>query len=53
MLKYESHKVRVEAVVFSCCDRYLISLGGPDDSNVIVWSIETNEALCGKFWHLT
>lgn len=49
LLKYESHKVRVEAVVFSCCDTYLISLGGPDDSNIIVWDINAKEALCGSY----
>lgn len=49
LLQYESHKVRVEAVVFSCCDTYLISLGGPDDSNIIVWDIKTKEALCGEY----
>ncbi|XP_046686976.1 LOW QUALITY PROTEIN: cilia- and flagella-associated protein 52-like, partial [Homalodisca vitripennis] len=49
LLQYESHKVRVEAVVFSSCDTYLISLGGPDDSNIVLWNIEVKEALCGSY----
>ncbi|PSN40467.1 hypothetical protein C0J52_11619 [Blattella germanica] len=45
--KYELHKVRVESVTFTCDSKYLISLGGRDDSNIIVWNIEKGEALCG------
>jgi WD40 repeat protein len=46
--KYDIHKVRVESVTFTCDSRYLISLGGRDDGNVIVWNIEKEEALCGN-----
>lgn len=46
--KYDSHKVRVESVVFSCCERYLISLGGLDDGVVLVYDIEKKEVLCGS-----
>jgi WD40 repeat protein len=46
--KYEIHKVRVESVNFTCDSKYLISLGGCDDSNIIVWNIEKEEVLCGK-----
>lgn len=46
--KYESHKVRVESVAFSCCERFLISLGGRDDGSVIVYDIEKREVLCGS-----
>ncbi|KAJ4443744.1 hypothetical protein ANN_05522 [Periplaneta americana] len=45
--KYDHHKVRVESVIFTCDSKYLISLGGRDDSNIIVWNIEKGEALCG------
>lgn len=46
--KYESHKVRVESVAFSCCEHFLISLGGLDDGSVIVYDIEKKEVLCGS-----
>lgn len=46
--KYESHKVRVDSVAFSCCERFLISLGGRDDGSVIVYDIEKKEVLCGS-----
>ena len=46
--KYDSHKVRVESVTFSCDSKYLISLGGNDDNNIIVWNVEEREAVCCK-----
>lgn len=44
---FSLHKVRVEALSFSCNDKYLVSLGGQDDGSVVVWSLETCEAVCG------
>nr|CAD7446903.1 unnamed protein product [Timema bartmani] len=46
--KYEIHKVRVECVAFSCDSVYLVSLGGRDDSNIIVWDVEARDAMCGN-----
>jgi WD40 repeat protein len=46
--KYDSHKVRVESITFSCDSKYLTSLGGHDDSNIIVWNVEKGEAVCCK-----
>ena len=46
--KYDSHKLRVESVTFSCDSQYLISLGGHDDNNIIVWNVEEREAVCRK-----
>ncbi|XP_063235469.1 cilia- and flagella-associated protein 52 [Bacillus rossius redtenbacheri] len=48
IMKHELHKVRVESLAFSCDSKLLTSLGGRDDSYVIVWDIENNEALCGS-----
>jgi len=42
------HKVRVEALSFSCNEKYLVSLGGQDDGSVVVWSIEKKESICGE-----
>lgn len=47
--QHESHKVRIESVVFSCCDTYLISLGGMDDGNIVVWDINAKECLCSSY----
>jgi len=46
--KYEPHKVRVQSVAFSCCERYLMSLGGLDDGSIIVYDIERKEVLCSS-----
>ncbi|VVC34655.1 WD40/YVTN repeat-like-containing domain,WD40 repeat, conserved site,WD40 repeat,WD40-repeat-containing [Cinara cedri] len=43
--KYEAHNVRVETVSFSCCETYMISLGGLDDGSVLVYDIEKKEVL--------
>nr|KAF6455336.1 cilia and flagella associated protein 52 [Rousettus aegyptiacus] len=42
------HKGKIEDVAFSPNDLYLVSLGGPDDGSVVVWSIAKREAICGS-----
>ncbi len=42
------HKVKIEDLVFTASDRYLISLGGQDDGAIVVWNIETKEPVCGN-----
>ncbi|KAI5280853.1 Cilia- And Flagella-Associated Protein 52 [Manis pentadactyla] len=42
------HKGKVEDLTFSPNDLYLVSLGGPDDGSVVVWSIAKREAICGS-----
>ncbi|KAK2579213.1 hypothetical protein KPH14_008184 [Odynerus spinipes] len=46
---YEIHKVRVEDVCFTSSSDYLISLGGRDDGNVVIWDVRNNDAMCGSF----
>lgn len=41
------HKVKVQDISFSPSDRLLASLGGQDDNQLIIWSVETGRALCG------
>lgn len=41
------HKVKVEDLAFSPNELYLVSLGGQDDSCVVVWDIAKKEAICG------
>ncbi|KAG8223307.1 hypothetical protein J437_LFUL001181 [Ladona fulva] len=45
--RHEVHKKEVVAVAFSPDDRLVLSIGGRDDANVVVWDILNAEALCG------
>ncbi|XP_050310647.1 cilia- and flagella-associated protein 52 [Anthonomus grandis grandis] len=45
--QHEHHKVRVEAVVFSKDERYLISLGGRDCGSVVIWDMKGGQVVCG------
>ncbi|KAL0107174.1 hypothetical protein PUN28_015593 [Cardiocondyla obscurior] len=46
---YETHKVCVEDLCFTCNSDFLVSLGGRDDGNVIVWDVQKNCLICGSF----
>ncbi|XP_061589430.1 cilia- and flagella-associated protein 52-like [Cololabis saira] len=41
------HKGLVQALDFSPNEKYLVSLGGIDDGSLVVWDMETKEAVCG------
>lgn len=47
MGSYETHKVGVEDLCFTCNGDFLVSLGGRDDGNVIVWDVQKNSLICG------
>ncbi|XP_029176006.1 cilia- and flagella-associated protein 52 [Nylanderia fulva] len=49
MGSYETHKVGVEDLCFTCNSDFLVSLGGRDDGNVIVWDVQKNSLICGSF----
>ncbi|KAK9810051.1 hypothetical protein WJX72_004013 [[Myrmecia] bisecta] len=42
------HKVKVQALDFSHDEKYLASLGGQDDNSLVLWDVETGEAVCGS-----
>jgi len=42
------HKVMVQAVAFSCNGKYLASVGGVDDNNLVVWNVADGKAICGS-----
>lgn len=46
---HETHKVSVEDLCFTCNSDFLVSLGGRDDGNVIVWDVRKSSAICGIF----
>lgn len=45
--RFKLHKVKVQALAFSCSERFLVSVGGQDDNTVVVWDLEKGAALCG------
>ncbi|EFN62882.1 WD repeat-containing protein 16 [Camponotus floridanus] len=49
MGSYETHKVCVEDLCFTCNGDFLVSLGGRDDGHVIVWDVQKNSLTCGSF----
>lgn len=42
------HKVKVQALTFSYDGKYLASLGGQDDNSLVIWDVETGNAICGS-----
>jgi WD40 repeat protein len=41
------HKVMIQSLSFSRDERYLASLGGQDDNQIVTWDVQTGKALCG------
>ncbi|KAL4647974.1 cilia- and flagella-associated protein 52 isoform X1 [Arapaima gigas] len=46
--RLQLHKAKVESLAFSPNDIYLVSLGGQDDGSIVVWNVESKEAICGS-----
>nr|A8ILK1.1 RecName: Full=Cilia- and flagella-associated protein 52 [Chlamydomonas reinhardtii] len=42
------HKVKVQALDFSCDERFLASLGGQDDNALVLWDVASGNAICGS-----
>lgn len=42
------HHKMVQSVDFSCDAKYLTSLGGQDDNDIVVWDVKTGTAICGS-----
>jgi len=42
------HKVAVQALDFSYNGKYLASIGGSDDNNLVIWNVATGKAVCGS-----
>ena len=42
------HKVQVQALDFSYNGKYLASIGGSDDNNLVIWEVASGLAVCGS-----
>jgi WD40 repeat protein len=42
------HKVLIQGLTFSFNECYLASVGGQDDNNLVIWDVESGNALCGS-----
>lgn len=42
------HKVLIQTLAFSFNELYLASCGGQDDNNLVIWDVESGNALCGN-----
>lgn len=52
-MKYELelHRAKVQHLCFSHDSAYLATLGGEDDNKIILWDMETGNAICGNPAH--
>ncbi|XP_039306086.1 cilia- and flagella-associated protein 52 [Solenopsis invicta] len=46
---YETHKVGIVDLCFTRNSDFLVSLGGRDDGNVVIWDVQKNSLICGSF----
>jgi cilia- and flagella-associated protein 52 len=51
LYRLKQHLARVQAVGYSCDDRFLATLGGQDDNALVIWDAETGESICGAPAH--
>jgi len=48
MNRLRLHKVMVQALDFSYNGKYLASIGGSDDNNLVIWNVANGKAICGS-----
>ena len=48
MTRLRLHKVMVQALAFSYNGKYLASIGGSDDNNLVIWNVANGKAICGS-----
>lgn len=44
-------QVKIQALAFSPDEQRLASLGGQDDNSLVLWDVESGEAICGSPTH--
>lgn len=42
------HKGKIESLAFSPDETYLATLGGRDDNKLVIWEVESGDAICGS-----
>mmetsp|Transcript_22139 Transcript_22139/g.36672 ORF Transcript_22139/g.36672 Transcript_22139/m.36672 type:complete len:608 (+) Transcript_22139:46-1869(+) len=42
------HKVKVQSLAFSYNERFLASVGGQDDGNIVIWDVNSGQPICGS-----
>ncbi len=42
------HHGKVQSLDFSCDGSYLITLGGQDDNDLVVWDVQSGNSICGS-----
>jgi len=48
IFRKKQHLGKVQALDFSCDDKYLATLGGQDDNSVVVWEVASGRAVMGS-----
>ena len=46
--RLSQHQKKVQALDFSCDSQFLVTLGGQDDNDIVVWDTSTGEPICGS-----
>ena len=44
----QQHKGKVQSVDFNCDGNLLLTLGGQDDNDIVVWDVTTGRGICGS-----
>merc|ERR1719399_425197 len=45
---FKQHIAKVQAVGFSCDDKYLATLGGQDDNALVICDVDAAQSICGS-----
>jgi WD40 repeat protein len=46
--KLSLHKGAIQDLAFSPNEQFLVTLGGRDDNKLVIWDVESGEAICGS-----
>ena len=47
LCRLSQHKVKVQDLSFSPDGKYIVTLGGQDDNQLLLWSVSSGRCLCG------
>ncbi|XP_055376236.1 cilia- and flagella-associated protein 52 [Condylostylus longicornis] len=46
MARHDLHKGKVQGIIFTAEDKYIVSIGGQDDGTVVVYELKTMKPIC-------